>query len=145
MNESEDFYKNGLRFHCTRCSMCCRFDTGYVFLSENDLHRIAKGLGQSIESVAENYCRRVDLGVASRLSLREQPNKDCVFWVHGGCSIYEHRPLQCRSFPFWPAHLQNRADWDEVERECPGVNIGSVHSAEEIRGWLLAHKRDSLL
>lgn len=125
--------------------MCCRFDTGYVFLSQNDLHRMATGLGQSVESITHNYCRRVNLGVATRLSLREQDNKDCVFWINGECSIYRHRPLQCRTFPFWPAHLGSRAEWDEVERECPGVNIGGVHDAGEIRAHLEAHRRELLL
>lgn len=145
MNEDANFYHDGLRFHCTRCSMCCRFDTGYVFLSDADLRRMAEGLEEPIETVAETYCRRVQLGPVSRLSLREQSNKDCVFWVGGECSIYEHRPLQCRSYPFWPAHLGSRREWDELVRECPGVNIGRVHTAAEIRGWLAAHARETLL
>ncbi len=125
--------------------MCCRFDTGYVFLSESDLRRLAAGLGISTEEVAHRYCRRVETGVVSRLSLREQPNRDCVFWIDGECSVYEHRPLQCRSYPFWPAHLGSRSEWDELERECPGVNIGTRHSAESIRAWLTAHEREPLL
>lgn len=145
MKERDEFYSDGLRFHCTRCSMCCRFDTGYVFLSDSDLRRLVAGLGESKETVSEVYCKRVDLGFVSRLSLREQPNKDCVFWIDGECSVYEHRPLQCRSYPFWPAHLGSRAEWDEVERECPGVNIGGRHSADQIREWLAAHERDVLL
>ena len=125
--------------------MCCRFDTGYVFLSHNDLSRLAEGIGASVEEVEREYCTRVELGFVSRLSLREQENKDCVFWIDGECSVYEHRPLQCRSYPFWPAHLADRSEWDRLERECPGVNIGTRHSAAEIRGWLAAHERDSLL
>jgi hypothetical protein len=125
--------------------MCCRFDSGYVFLSDSDLRRIAEGTGKRPEEVATTYCRRIDLGVVSRLSLREQENKDCVFWINGECSIYEHRPLQCRSFPFWPAHLSDRRTWDELVRECPGVNIGALHPASDVRGWLLAHRRESLL
>jgi hypothetical protein len=125
--------------------MCCRFDTGYVFLSDVDLGRLAEGLATSVEEVAERYCKRVGLGIVSRLSLREQPNNDCVFWLDGECSVYAHRPLQCRSYPFWPAHLGSTSEWNEVERECPGVNIGPRHSAAEIRGWLAAHEREPLL
>jgi hypothetical protein len=125
--------------------MCCRFDSGYVFLSDADLRRLAVGLDISVDEVAETYCRRVDLGVVSRLSLREQSNNDCIFWVGGECSVYGHRPLQCRSYPFWPAHLGSRAEWDGVKRECPGINIGPRHSAAEIRGWLAAHEREPLL
>lgn len=125
--------------------MCCRFDTGYVFLSDADLRRLASGLGESVQMVAETRCRRVQLGFVSRLSLREQPNNDCIFWIDGECSVYEYRPLQCRSYPFWPAHLGARSEWDELERECPGVNLGRRHGAEEIHGWLAAHEREPLL
>ena len=145
MSRDNAFYQQGLRFHCTRCSLCCRFDSGYVFLSEHDLERMAEGLGQPASVVAKTYCRRVQLGPVSRLSLQEQPNKDCVFWVNGECSIYEHRPLQCRSYPFWPAHLGSRHEWDHLERECPGVNIGPIHGAAEIRGWIAEHERERLL
>ncbi|MFP4204603.1 MAG: YkgJ family cysteine cluster protein [Spirochaetaceae bacterium] len=145
MRQEEEFFAEGLRFHCTRCSMCCRFDSGYVFLSQRDIERIADGLHTGESEVRETYCRRVQLGPVSRLSLKEQPNKDCVFWMDGECSIYEHRPLQCRSFPFWPANLGSRSRWDDLERECPGVNIGRRHSAREIRQLLAAHRRDALL
>ncbi|HQO67077.1 MAG TPA: YkgJ family cysteine cluster protein, partial [Spirochaetales bacterium] len=35
MNQS--FWHEGLRFECARCSACCRYEPGYVFLSADDL------------------------------------------------------------------------------------------------------------
>ena len=40
----EPFYKDGLCFECQRCSGCCRFDSGYVFLSHEDLEKLAAKL-----------------------------------------------------------------------------------------------------
>ena len=61
---------------------------------------------------------------------------DCIFWRDGGCSVYESRPLQCRSYPFWSHQLTNRETWNRVADSCPGVNMGKLHSQIEIDRWL---------
>ncbi len=134
------FYKDGLRFSCTRCSLCCRFDSGYVFLSDTDLRRLSRFLGLSEDEVKEHYCRKVDTTLVPRLSLKEQPNFDCIFWRNGECTVYEGRPLQCRTYPFWPPTLSSRANWDAERRYCPGINVGGLHTAEKIDS-LLAERR----
>jgi Fe-S-cluster containining protein len=126
------FCESGLKFTCTRCSCCCRFDSGYVWLSRGDLEGIARHLGLTVKSVVERYCRIVDVGGMQQISLTEQPNMDCVFWQEGSCSIYEHRPVQCRTYPFWGPHLDSRESWDRLEESCPGVNIGRMHAPQEI-------------
>ena len=126
------FYERGLKFSCTRCSCCCRFDSGYVWLTRSDLETLSKTLHLPREEVVNRYCRVVDIGAMPRLSLGEQPNMDCVFWQNGSCMVYDGRPLQCRTYPFWRPHLESRRDWDELEKHCPGVNIGRTYSADEI-------------
>jgi uncharacterized protein len=130
------FYRDGLRFSCTRCNRCCRFDSGYVWLSRADIRGLGELLGLDARQVLDEYCRVVDIGGFRQVSLREQANKDCVFWRDGSCSVYGARPLQCRSFPFWAHQLVDRSAWDRVELECPGANTGALHSAEEIDEWL---------
>ncbi|TVR03797.1 MAG: YkgJ family cysteine cluster protein [Spirochaetaceae bacterium] len=143
--QGDSFYSKGLRFCCTECSLCCRFDSGYVFLSQSELSRLADRFSLSHERFIERYCRVIDLGVVSRLTLREQKNLDCVFWKHGGCTVYEDRPLQCRSFPFWPAHMSTPEQWLDLERECPGINVGPTHTAATIDAWLETRERLPLL
>lgn len=144
MNDDEAgrFYRNGLRFSCTRCNLCCRFDSGYVWLSRADLARLADGLGLSRDEVIDRYCRVVDIGGFRQLSLREQANKDCIFWRAGGCSVYGHRPLQCTSFPFWRHQLTDRETWERAGDYCPGIGIGELHSADEIDEWLEKRRLD---
>jgi len=37
----------------------------------------------------------------------------CVFLdPFGQCSIYDVRPVQCRTYPFWPSLLESKEDWD---------------------------------
>lgn len=121
--------------------MCCRHDPGYVFLSEEDLAGLSGRLQMSRREFEETYCRDVEMDGYLRLSLKEQPNNDCVFWIDGGCSVYEDRPLQCRSFPFWPSYLFSAYTWKTLRGYCPGVGIGELHGPEEIDAWLRAPAR----
>lgn len=130
------FYANGLRFSCTRCNLCCRFDSGYVWLSRRDLADLAVGLDLTVDEVVSRYCRVVDIAGFRQVSLREQENMDCTFWRDGACSVYRSRPLQCRSFPFWAHQLVDRETWDRAGDHCPGVNHGIVRDADEIDSWL---------
>lgn len=139
------FYEEGLHFTCTRCSKCCRHESGYVFLSESDVLRLAKFKGLSRESFLETYTRKVNLGIATRITLNEQENFDCTFWKDGGCSVYPARPLQCRSFPFWPMNIASREAWEAAGDDCPGVNIGSLHSREDIDSWNELRKKEPFI
>jgi len=130
------FYADGLRFSCTRCSRCCRHDPGYVFLSRADLDALAAGTGLKEEKFIETCCRKVETGGHIRLSLKEKPNYDCIFWEAGGCRVYGYRPFQCRSYPFWHSNLGSPRQWKVLGSECPGVGTGELHSREEIEAWL---------
>jgi uncharacterized protein len=138
---AEPFYQNGLKFECTMCHACCRFEPGYVFLSESDVQRLMKGTGLSREEFLETYCRTVPIGGARMLSLKEKENYDCIFWDNG-CTVYRHRPLQCRSYPFWGANLVSKRSWQAVARACPGVNRGKLFTKEEIDQWLKSRRED---
>jgi len=132
----EKFYREGLRFSCARCSSCCRHDPGFVFLSLKDIETLIAFLRLSKHDFIMRYVKEVDMGDYRRLSLIEKPNYDCIFWDEGGCSVYEARPLQCRSYPFWHHHLLSKDTWDALADSCPGINNGSLHTEEEIEGWL---------
>jgi Fe-S-cluster containining protein len=107
-----------------------------VFLSRQDLDRLADHFGLSDAEVRARYCRVEDAGGVGRLTLRERANYDCVFWEAGGCTVYAARPLQCRSFPFWPAQVADEESWRAAARDCPGIGLGPLHGASEIAYWL---------
>jgi Fe-S-cluster containining protein len=130
------FYQSGLRFECTRCSSCCRHTPGYVFLSSADLDVLSLALGMNRQDVLRTYCRQVPLGLARRISLKEKANFDCILWENGGCSVYQSRPLQCRSFPFWSGCVSSLEEWEHHGRQCPGIGRGALHTRQEIDRWL---------
>jgi Fe-S-cluster containining protein len=142
---SDSFYAAGLRFSCRRCSRCCRHEPGYVFLTREDLERLAQGLGLPQSEVLERHCRVVRFGALRRISLRETPAFDCILWGVEGCRVYSNRPLQCRSFPFWAVNLASPEDWEQLKRECPGVGSGNLHSAATIQDWLRQARSGSYL
>jgi len=139
------FYQDGLRFECTRCSRCCRHTPGYVFLSEKDVGRLASRLGIESAEVLRRYCREVDVGLARRISLKEKRNLDCILWADGGCTVYDARPLQCQSFPFWSSNVSSVEDWELAARQCPGMGKGPIHPRSEIDRWLSRRREEGFL
>lgn len=123
------WYADGLRFECTRCGQCCTGE-GHVWVDEEQIRAIAGFLAMPVEAFTRRYVRLVE----GRLSLIEKQNTDCVFWERErGCTIYPVRPAQCRTFPFWPEHLESPAAWRELAAEVPGIGRGKRHGLAEIR------------
>ncbi|MBI3666280.1 MAG: YkgJ family cysteine cluster protein [Acidobacteria bacterium] len=58
----------------------------------------------------------------------------CHFLEQDGCRIHEVKPLQCRTFPFWPEHLTSRGSWHALRRFCPGIGVGPLVQIETVRG-----------
>ncbi|MGQ9631999.1 MAG: YkgJ family cysteine cluster protein [bacterium] len=129
--EQKCFFEDGLRFTCQRCNKCCTGTPGYVYLSEEDIGRLSKGLEISRESFIKTYCRPVRGGY----SLIEDERYNCIFWKDG-CTVYPHRPYQCRSYPFWAENVRSERAWNEEAKRCPGINVGRLHTKEEILGWI---------
>ena len=139
------FYAGGLRFSCTRCSACCRHESGFVFLSETDLHRLAAARQMGYTEFVKTWCRWVPGGEGGeRLSLKEKANYDCIFWKDG-CTVYEARPLQCRTFPFWRNVVNSPETWELAASGCPGMGSGTLHSREQVEAQLAARAADPVI
>jgi Fe-S-cluster containining protein len=129
---SAPFYASGLKFSCKRCSACCRYEAGFVFLSGKDVEKLASRLKMDPPVFLRTYCRWVtDWQGEEVLSLKEKSNKDCIFW-DSGCTVYKARPLQCRTFPFWDSVVFSSQNWEIAASGCPGINSGKRHSARAI-------------
>ena len=117
------------RFQCQPgCSACCE-QPGEVFLAPEDEPRIARFLGLSIERFRERYCEPD--GDEPRLTIPD--DKACHFLEEGRCTIHEAKPLQCRTFPFWPENVKTKSAWTRVARYCPGIGEGEPLNQDEVR------------
>ena len=139
----QPWYADGLNFTCSQCGNCCTGGPGFVWISRQEIVRLAEFLGITPAQTVEKYCRKID----GQFSLNEYRNSaglyDCVFLkeqkvtVNGvtqtrrGCSVYEVRPLQCRTWPFWPENLEDLEAWARASRRCHGLGTGHRHFTRE--------------
>lgn len=132
MKIDETLIQNGLQFQCQGSGKCCTShgEYGFVFLTLSDRRRFAKHLKITTKKFTSNYCENKN-GV---WHLREEKGKpDCMFLINKQCSVYEARPIQCRTWPFWPEVLNAKSWKKDVVSFCPGIGKGKIYSADEIR------------
>jgi len=127
------WYIDGLRFGCSACGRCCHnHGEGYeyVFSTRAERRAIAQHLGLSQRAFEAEYTTRV----MGSLSFTSKDNACVLLNDAGQCSVYEQRPKQCRTFPFWPELLESEHAWQrDVASFCPGVEQGELHDVNEIR------------
>ncbi|HEY8666254.1 MAG TPA: YkgJ family cysteine cluster protein [Tepidisphaeraceae bacterium] len=145
--KSQPWYSAGLNFTCTQCGNCCTGAPGVVWISREEIARLAEFLHLTPEQTVERCCRKID----GRFSLNETNNQgmyDCVFLTEAkvktmregqtvtvskrGCAIYPVRPLQCRTWPFWHGNLATAAAWERSSTRCPGMNTGRHFTQNQI-------------
>ena len=121
--------KKGVQFECQGSGKCCtsRGTHGYVYLTLKDRRRLAKFFNILTARFTREYCKKV-----GGWFVLDESKGDCRFLKGKRCSVYEGRPIQCRTWPFWPEHMSPRAWRREVAVFCPGVGKGRLYSPEEI-------------
>ena len=105
---------------CATCEgRCCTGESGYIFVTPKEIHAIAELLNLSVNDFGVKYLFKKGY----KYSIKEQKHKDsyeCLFYDRetNGCKIYQARPSQCATFPFWE-YFKTRVD--ELKEECPGI------------------------
>ena len=97
-------------------------------MTKEDRIRMAKSLGMTTSSFTKEYCKKED-GI---YVLIDGADNKCTFLEGKRCSVYEGRPTQCRTWPWWPEVMDAKTWNKEVAAFCPGVGKGKVWSKEEI-------------
>jgi len=123
------YHQSKIKFQCQPdCANCCKLSNGFVFLTDAEASDIAENLGISENEFLQYFTRIVN----EQLCLVDGENEHCVFLEDHKCNIYEVRPLQCRTYPFWPENLKSKSRWELTKEECPGIGKGRIYSAKEI-------------
>ncbi len=150
---SQDKFGKPYRFECTQCGRCCRDKSTMVNLTYVDILRLAKALNQDydklIDSIGfyifqegvsdENLDKMVIPPIETQrglafVALRKEADGACIFLKNDNtCSIYEHRPNICRTFPFhFDAKAKNQPQneikitmsyTEKAKQYCLGVGV----------------------
>lgn len=129
------WWDGGLPFACTQCGKCCHARGGYdkVYLQARESRRLARHLGLGLRDFHARFTVRDADGYRS---LRFTGGH-CVFLDGTVCYVHEAKPVQCRTWPFWPELLRSRATYArEVQSFCPGSRTGAFVPASAIRRQL---------
>jgi hypothetical protein len=118
-----------------------------VLVTEAEIGALAARLGVSPAEFVTRFTHMTTKGrslneVESRgphPAIEGDVRRDCVFLDRTGvpgravCGVYEDRPAQCRTWPFWPSVVRSREAWDRATRICPGMNRGTLVPVEQVR------------
>ena len=117
----EDGYKYAFNPDaCATCQgKCCTGESGYIYVTKAEIEKISLLLDIPIkEFVAQYLFKKI-----YKYSIKEREyngSYECIFYDRdsNGCTIYDARPSQCKTFPFWD-YYKKRVD--ELKLECIGV------------------------
>ncbi|KAG6623466.1 putative spermine/spermidine synthase [Phytophthora cinnamomi] len=117
-----------LRFRCTGCGKCCTGSGGRVRVNDRELQELAAATDLSVAEFRRSYTRPVEEDVdgqkETQLVLKQTPDdRQCIFLRGSKCSVYQARPTQCRTFPWWPQHLVSDYDWQLAAADCEGIHV----------------------
>ena len=123
---SEIIKKEGFSFSfnptaCEECGgKCCTGESGYIWVTPIEMQKIANLLKISVDELKNNFLIKVGYKFSIKEKELDKNNYACWFFDEKTfrCTIYEARPNQCRTFPFWDFFKNNV---EVVKKECPGI------------------------
>ena len=108
---------------------------------------MAAALGLALPDFLRLHARTID-GRWSLTEVAGPRGMDCVLLDRESqpgkamCRVYQARPAQCRTWPFWQRNLVSRDAWRRAAEStpCPGMNAGTFFPAESIVKRLMSER-----
>ena len=116
---------------CNHCpAKCCTGASGNIIVNDQEIANISQELQIDEQVFRAEFLRVTEEGY---LSLREyklgRNNYACALLEPNSkkCSIYDVRPMQCRTFPFWDEYRGSdelaQLYRKELDEECRGIEL----------------------
>ena len=119
-------------FQCQKCAKCCQLK-GDVLLTKQEISDIANFLNISEKSFISQYCYIIEKEESILISIKHQPHDNsCIFLKNNRCIIYDVRPIQCSTYPFWTFLLNDEIKWQNEKKLCPGIGKGKKISKRKL-------------
>ena len=106
---------------------CCMYTiwikiVGEVWFDSEEFCDLVEHLQIPVEEVIHKYIDKVISGwikVKDSVSINKKSGttlNQCIFLSQDGrqCTIYEVRPQQCRTYPYWPRYIQPSCFQDNI-------------------------------
>jgi Fe-S-cluster containining protein len=110
-----------VHFECQRCARCCGDAprrSRIIYLLEREVKKISEVTGlHPLE-----FASPISGAGKFRYKMKKRSGL-CVFLKDGACTIYTHRPLVCRLYPFFVRRTSTGVSF-EIYDDCPGVGLG---------------------
>jgi Fe-S-cluster containining protein len=126
-----------VRVSCDQCTnKCCSQPYDWVYLTEDEIVSLEIGSGLGREEFVTTQKNPVTGFTFQTLNL------PCRFLDpnSGACTVYAHRPLVCRTFPFYPEPLTGYIGL--LPAQC-GSNLDILPIDGDV-GWALDDFRDDI-
>lgn len=102
-------------FECKRCGECCYGEAG-IRVDKFERGKIALFLEMNRDCFLSRFCEKRH----GRYYVKTGDDGFCAFY-RKGCSIHPVRPEVCRLWPFFPAILKDKDNWEMAKAACPGI------------------------
>ena len=100
------------------CGNCC-YGEGGIFVEGEETERIARFLGITPEAFLSRYCEKRH----GRFHIKTGPDNYCTFYEkEKNCLIHPVKPERCSLWPFYPAIVTDKENWEMAKEACPGIN-----------------------
>ena len=121
MLKNKDYTYKFDEIRCSTCEgNCCIGESGYIWITQDEIEKLAKFQNITTNEVISKDLKKVGYKYSIRETKLSETNYACKFFdIHKKqCSIYDARPNQCRTFPFWEYFKENVK---ELKEECPAI------------------------
>jgi Fe-S-cluster containining protein len=105
-------------FECRMCGDCC-YGEGGISLDGEEIQRISNFLLVTPEDFVSQFCEQRH----GRICIKTGPDNFCIFYhKEKRCRIHPVKPGRCSLWPFYPAIVQDKENWETAKDACPGIN-----------------------
>lgn len=91
---------------------------GYVYLNSKEVKALAVFLGMEEKQFKKQHTDWMPL---IGHTLKTPRTGGCIFLKNGKCGVYDARPSQCRSFPYWKDIMKESAELERAAGYCKGI------------------------
>lgn len=117
-------YPTNILFHCNKCGLCCgdtKQKSRCILLLESE----ATDISNQTHQPKQYFATEIKNKVPYLYEMKKNSQGKCLFLEDNSCSIYEHRPLICRFYPFELKFSQDKENYAfEFTLECPEIGKG---------------------